>query len=164
MILLDTSVYIAASEDEKIELLLRKISKKVFIYSCEAIQKEVERSIDFLRKHSKKVQGERLKRIYEDVVGGVIRTTINVEKIADEYENEARTLLSKNKLRLMKDDLLIVTSATVAGIKIVVTFNRKTMTREEIVNIYERVNKRNKIPTIRFFKTREELFFMFPSF
>ena len=64
MILIDTSVYIAALADKELEEKLREAGKKAFIISSEVIEKEINKASDFLRSRSKKQEAERLKELY----------------------------------------------------------------------------------------------------
>lgn len=58
----------------------------------------------------------------------------------------------------MADDFQIVASASIASLKFIATFNRRTMANEEIIPIYNKVNSANKLRTPSFIKTKEALF------
>ena len=65
--------------------------------------------------------------------------------------------MSRKKHKDMENDFLIVASASVAGIKNILTFNRKTMASQEIVKVYDIVNPKNNYRTPKFLTTREAL-------
>ena len=155
MILLDTSMYIAAAQDVELEKLLEELSQKVFIQSCDVVEKEIHRSSEFLRKTDRKQQAEELKLIYGKIHRGNITTTERIINLAEQYHQTAD--LSKDKHRDIENDFLIVASASVGSVKTILSLNRKTMASEEMKKIYNIVNSRNKYITPVFLTTREEL-------
>ena len=155
MILLDTSIYIAAAEFEDIERLVEQLATKHFIQSCDVVQVEVHNAAEFLRKTHRKALAERLRLIYDTFPRGTITTTENVFSLAKEYRNEAQ--LSRKKDAKMSKDFLIVASAAIAGIKAIGSFNRKTMADPGMQNVYKRVNTQRKLNTPLFFTTMEDL-------
>ncbi len=89
MMLIDTSIYIAAIEDDELEQLLEKLSRKDFIQSCDMIEKEVHEASEFLRKTDRKQKSEKLKLIYDRLRQGSIKTTERIIGLAQEYHKEA---------------------------------------------------------------------------
>ncbi len=156
MILIDTSVYIAAEEDGSIEKLLEQISEKMFIHSCDVIEKEINLAADFLRRTDRKIESEKLKAIYEKIKEGNIRTSERILRLSEDYHSEA-SQLSKKDHKKIKADFLIVASASVAGVKKILSFNRKTMASEQTIKVYNIVNTRNNCKTPAFLTTKEEL-------
>lgn len=157
MILVDTSVYISALADSGVENVLKKAGKKAFIISSEVVEREIEKASDFLRKRGDKVEAQKLKELYTEVISGTIRLTDRAVEISDRYSSEVRKNISKTRAHQMKDDLRIVSSAAVGGIEATATFNRKTMANQEIVIIYNEINAKYKLKTPRFIRTKEEL-------
>ena len=141
MILIDTSIYIAAIEDYQLEQSLEKLSQTQFIQSCDTIDEEIHEASEFLRKTSRKQESEELKLIYSRIRQGNIRTTERIIGLAQQYHKEAE--LSKKQHKNIDSDFLIVASASVAGVKNILSFNRKTMASAEMASIYSAVNKRN---------------------
>lgn len=84
--------------------------------------------------------------------------TDRVVNISNKYSNEVRARFGKGKTSEMEDDFRIVASASIAALKVVATFNRKTMANEEIIQLYEKINKTNDLKTPKFIKTKEGLF------
>ncbi len=80
------------------------------------------------------------------------------------YSEKVREQFGKDKAKDMKDDLRIVACASVAGLKFIGTFNRKTMASEDIIEIYNSVNKLNKLKTPEFIKSRGTLISLLSSF
>ena len=163
MILVDTSVYIEALADKELEEKLRGTGKKAFIISSEVIDDEIKEAVYFLRRTRRRDEAERLKEIYNSSIGGTIRLTHRVANIAGLYSQEILEKFGKNKSIEMKDDLRIVASASIAGLKYIATFNRKTMANEEIVDIYNKMNNKNKLRTPIFINTKKALFALLPS-
>ncbi|MBI5347609.1 MAG: hypothetical protein HZB66_03290 [Candidatus Aenigmarchaeota archaeon] len=156
MILIDTSVYIEAAKDSSIEKMLEQLSEKAFIHSCDVVEKEINLACDFLRRTDRRDQSERLKLIYEETYEGVIRTSERIIKFVEEYHKAAANF-SKSQHKDIHDDFLIVASATVAGVKKILSFNRKTMASERAIKAYNTVNSKARYRTPVFLTTREEL-------
>ena len=72
MILLDTSMYIAAAQDVELEKLLDDLSQKIFIQSCDIVEEEINDSLEFLRKTDRKQQAEELGLVYAKLHKGNI--------------------------------------------------------------------------------------------
>ena len=72
MILIDTSVYIAAAQDVELEKLLDDLSQKIFIQSCDVVEEEIHDSLEFLRKTDRKQQAEELGLVYAKLHKGNI--------------------------------------------------------------------------------------------
>ena len=155
MILIDTSLYIAAVGDKELEQLLEELSKKNFVQSCDMIEEEVHESSEFLRKTDRNQQSEKLKLVYGKIRQGNIRITERIIGLAKEYHNEAE--LSKKQDKGIDNDFLIVASASVAGLKNILSLNRKTMASEEMKGVYSIINKKYNYKTPVFLTTKEEL-------
>lgn len=155
MILIDTSLYIAAIEDEQLEKILEELSRNVFIQSCDVITEEIHDSSEFLRKTGRKKQSEKLKLIYENIHEGNIRTSDRIIKLSQGYHKEAG--LSKKQHEDIENDFIIIASAVIAGVKNIASLNRKTMASNKMVKLYKIVNSRNKYRTPKFLTTKEEL-------
>jgi len=158
MILVDTSVYIAALTDKEIENMLKCAEKKAFIISSEVIEKEINKASDFLRSIGKKQDAEKLKELYNSTLSGTIKLTDRVINVSDKYTDKVRKKFGKDKAKKMKDDFRIVASASIGGIKDIATFNRKTMANEEIVQIYKEINSKERLKTPEFIKSKDDLF------
>ena len=156
MILIDTSIYISAAEDSSIEKMLENISEKCFIQSCDIVEREIRSSSEFLRQTGRKDASEKLKLIYEKIREGTIKTSERISNLAQEYHKEAFRL-SKSQHKDIKNDFLIVASASVAGVQKIMSFNRKTMASDMMINVYQLVNAGHKYKTPAFLRTREEL-------
>lgn len=138
MILVDTSIYIEAAERNEIESLLEILAEREFIQSCDIIEREVLRAAEYLRKTNRKEIGERLRAIYENFAKGTIKTTERVSSLANDYHRACS--LSKKQDRDIENDFLIVACASVAGIKAILSFNRKTMASEQAQLVYKKIN------------------------
>src|SRR3989338_10378432 len=125
MILIDTSIYIEAAKDIQVENLLEQLAQKVFIQSCDVVEKEIYRSSELLRKTDRKQQAEELKLIYEKIHKGTISTTERIIYLAQQYHQGAN--LSREKQKDIENDFLIVASAYVGGVKTILSLNRRTM-------------------------------------
>ncbi len=154
MILVDTSIYIEASEDAEVERLLEMLSQKSFVQSCDVIEKEIHKACEFLRGTGRKGESERLKAIYNKIRAGSIRTTERIANLAKQYQEAA--IMSKEKHKEINNDFLIVAAASVAGVKNIFSFNRKTMASPALT-VYTEVNARHNFRTPVFMTTKEEL-------
>src|SRR3989344_4433672 len=152
MILIDTSVYIAAITDKEVEKLLMAAGKKKFVISSEVIEKEINSASDFIRKRGDKTGSERLKNIYNSTISGTIKLTERVLKVSEEYSKTVRKNISKARAQEMRDDFRIVSSAAIGSIEAIATFNRKTMSNPEIVTIYKEINGKNALKTPAFIR------------
>ncbi len=155
MILIDTSVYIEAVLDNEIEKLLENLSGKIFIQSCDVIEEEIHDAIKFLRKTDRKQNSEKLSLIHDKIREGSIRTTERIVNLAKEYHNSAD--LSKRQNAGIENDFLIVASASVAGVKNILSLNRKTMASVQMVKVYAAINPKYDYNTPKFLTTKEEL-------
>lgn len=155
MILIDTSVYIATIDDSELEGLLEELSQKAFIQSCDVVEEEIHDSSEFLRKTGRRERAERLRLIYAKIIEGTIGKTERIFNLAQEYQKEAG--LSRRQQKDIENDFLIVASAAVAGVKTVLSFNRKTMCSYNMVKVYDSVNGRNRYKTPKFLTRREDL-------
>lgn len=155
MILIDTSLYIAAVGDIELEQILEELSRKLFVQSCDIIEEEIHESSEFLRKTDRNTQSEKLKLIYGKIRHGNIRTTERIIGLAKDYHAEAE--LSKKQHKGIDNDFLIVASASVAGVKSILSLNRKTMASEDMKDVYQITNKKQKYKTPSFLTTKEEL-------
>ena len=156
MILIDTSIYIEAAEKEDVRELIEAISKKSFVLSCDPIEKEIDEASDFLRGINKKEDSEKLKGIYNEIKQGKINLTDRIKNLRDQYINAANHL-SKDQKKWITNDLLIVASASVAGVNHILSLNRKTMAAYQMVEIYTKINKLNGYKTPAFITTIEGL-------
>ncbi len=156
MILIDTSLYIQAVRDASLEDLLEQLSRKTFVQSCVIIENEIDTACEFLRRTDRKQEAEKLKLIYGRVRQGNIRATERIITLADDYHRAAREY-SKQQHKDIANDFLIVASAAVAGIKNILSLNRKTMASLQMIRVYAAVNAKNRYPTPRFFMTADEL-------
>ncbi len=156
MILVDTSVYINALADSEVETMIKTAGQKSFIISSEVIEREIQLASDFLRKRGRKNEAQRLKDLYNSTVSGTIKLTSRILDLSDKYAFEVKNRISKARSSEMKDDFRIVSSATIGSLKAIATFNRKTMSNPEIVSLYIEINKKNKLKTPKFIKTKEE--------
>ncbi|MBI4162164.1 MAG: hypothetical protein HY513_00645 [Candidatus Aenigmarchaeota archaeon] len=163
MILIDTSVYISALTDQELENVLSEASKKSLIMSSEVIDREIKKAVNHLRATNRKTDSEKLRELYDASIGGTIKLTDRVLSIADKYSDIVKEKFGKDKAKEMEDDLRIVASASIAGLKLIGTFNRKTMASDDIVEIYRNVNNSSKLKTPEFIKSKERLLEFFAS-
>ena len=157
MTLLDTSILIESVDNRKAELLLEKLAGREFIFSCDVIEREIEKAIDFLRKTDRKKQAEKLRLLYEKFRQGSIKTSSRIQNLANQYHHEIGGDISKKEHKNMENDFLIVASASVGGVRHVVSLNRKTMTSSKAINAYKKVNQKNAVKIPTFIKSLEEL-------
>ncbi|HLD41786.1 MAG TPA: hypothetical protein VJB06_02025 [archaeon] len=156
MILIDTSIYIEAAEKEDIRKILQDISKKYFVQSCDPIEREVNKACDFLRSRGKRDDSEKLRIIYNETKQGVIRLSDRILDLTRQYAQVA-CHLSKDQHKRINNDLRIVASASVASVETILSFNRKTMASEKMVEAYNTVNKTRGYRTPIFITTIEGL-------
>lgn len=102
MILVDTSVYISSLADSELETVLKKAGEKAFIISSEVVEQEMQEASDFLRKTNRRKDGDRLKEIYSSSVGGTIRLTGRVVRVAEGYSEKVKEKFGKSKRKIRK--------------------------------------------------------------
>ncbi|MDI6721581.1 MAG: hypothetical protein QMD85_04265 [Candidatus Aenigmarchaeota archaeon] len=157
MILIDTSVYISAMTDPELEKALIDVSKKSIIMSSVVVEKEITKASGFLRRTYRKENSEKLKELYNTCAGGKIGITPFVLRLSDEYFAAVKQKYGRSKAEGMIEDFRIVSAASAAALATVATFNRKTMGNEEIIEIYKSVNKKHKLKTPHFIRSKSEL-------
>ena len=156
MILIDTSIYIEASEKEDVRKLLESIAKKYFVQSCDPIEREINKACDFLRNRGEKGEAEKLKIIYTETKQGLINLSDRILDLTRLYGQLANHL-SKDQYKKMNNDLRIVASASVASVQTILSLNRKTMASEKMIEVYNKVNKEKGYRTPAFITTMEGL-------
>jgi len=149
-VLVDTSVYIESIKDAEVQNALEKIVAKILVLSSEVIDDEIDAAVDFLRKTGRKEEAEKLKDIYRKIVGGS-------SGLSNSYSSETTLRFGKRKAEEMKNDLRIVSSASIGGINKIVAINKKTMASDKIMEIYRSVNSTRRLKTPGFLRTKEEL-------
>ncbi len=156
MILVDTSVYIEASEKEDVRELLYAISKKNFVQSCDPVDEEINDACNFLRSCGKRNDAEKLKIIYMETKQGLINLSDRILDLTRQY-NELAYHLSKDQHKKINNDLRIVASASVASVGTILSLNRKTMASEKMIEVYDKINKIKGYRTPKFITTIEGL-------
>ena len=155
MMLIDTSLYIAAVDDNEMEALLGELAQKTFVQSCEIIDREIHDSMEMLRSSGRKQQAEQLGILYDKIHQGSIRESGRIIELAQEYHKNAG--LSRKQHKDIDNDFLIVASASVAGVAAIASLNRKTMSSEGMVRVYTLINSKNRHKTPAFATTKETL-------
>jgi len=139
IIILDTNVYgwyieysiNGGRQAEAVDAfnLLSKVlemKNKVEVLATQTIEREI-----------KNAKNSALSQLFYSTIKGVIKTTKRMNELAEEYYNECK----KAKLHFVTiDDCEIVASATITGIKFLVTENRKTLNNPKVIEIIETVN------------------------
>lgn len=98
----------------------------VEVLATETIEREI-----------KDAKNSTLSELFYSTIKGVIKTSKRISELAEEYFQECK----KVKLRLVTiDDCEIVASATIAGVQLLITENRKTLNNPNVIRIIEIVN------------------------
>lgn len=143
-IIFDTSVYGKLSEDPEVtDIILQKLSKEFVIYGTDVIKKE-------LRETPRSIfqSGKRLRNILLSLYQSFIRKNHHylrfnklIETLAKDYMAEYRKKGGNLSDRKMKNDLIIVATATIYKLDIVVSDDEKSMLSTAAIAAYKAVNK-----------------------
>ena len=125
-------------------LLLKILElKKPVVLGTETVEKEI-----------KAANNPTLSELFYSIVSGIIKKTERAEKLALNYYDYCR----KEKLNLVTiADCKIVASALIAGTKIFVTENRKTLNNPRVVKAVGGVNSINGLGNVRIMDSKNAL-------
>lgn len=139
IVVLDTNVY-----GWYIEYSIKGSRQSEAINAFNLLSKilEMKNSIEVLatqtiEREIKAAKNSALSQLFYSLIKGVIKTTKRVTELAEEYFQGWK----KAKLHLVTiDDCEIVASATIAGVELLVTENRKTLNNPNVIGIIETVD------------------------
>ena len=148
-ILIDSNIYgwelsyVTGSRNERalncnklITLLLEEVDKKkpsVNVLSFEIVIKEL-----------KEAKNYDLIALHDSIVSGVIKISDRIKSLSNKYFEECK---KANLFNTTIEDCQIVAAATVSGSSYMVTENRKTLSRKEAVDIYQKINNEKGLKT-----------------
>jgi len=114
--------------------LMTKIFKgrdKIQVLGTETIEKEI-----------KKAQQVELRGLFYSTINGLIRNSKNVIGLSEEYFNECR----KEGLRFVTlADCETVAASAVAGLRSLVTENRKSLNHPKVKGAFRKINSKRKL-------------------
>ena len=158
-ILLDTNIYGLSLEKKDVSNILvflaeekQKSEKKYFVLGSEIINNEINAI-------PHKDTRARLKELYQVVISGEIRLTNNIKLLAIDYYNECKN----NNIKITLEDCQIVASSCFANVDFIVTDNRKTMRNSKAIEIFNLINKKNRLRTPEFIGYETLKSFLFSS-
>lgn len=151
-VLLDTNIYGFVIEFDLD--LVEKITScdKIVVYGNNVIRKELRET-----PKGKKTKARRSYRIlllnnFDLIVGKhMIPVTKKTERLAKEYFNEFKRNKGAQRWQKIKNDFLIVASATLKDLDIVVSEDNKTMLSKKAMDSYQVVNGKHLLRTPTFF-------------
>ncbi len=149
--MLDTNVYGLGIEDSSVKTLLERLAVEkekgvIEILSSDTILKEIRKTGD------RNLRG-RLREYHDSVAKGVIKLSINIKNLANQYFDECK----KRKIKVTLADCEIVAAATFVGVNQVVSNNRKTMTNPDAIKVYEIINKSKGLKMPHFANVQEAI-------
>ena len=150
-ILLDTNIYGWALEKQGIADLLaffaeKKQTKEIFVLGSEIINKEI-------NANPYREARERMKELYQAVISGEIRLTESVESLANIYFN----VCEEKRIKITLEDCGIVSSASLAGVDVIITDNRSTMSNAKSIEIFDSINRKRKLKHFKFMNSDEAI-------
>ena len=150
-LLLDTNIYGWALEKEEIADLLaffaeKKQTKEIIVLGSEIINKEI-------NANPYREARERMKELYQAVISGEVRLTESVDSLANIYFNGCR----EKGIKITLEDCSIVSSASLAAIDLIITDNRSTMSNPKSIEIFDSINRKRKLKTIKFMNSNEAI-------
>jgi len=162
-IVLDTNVYGWALDGS------RGVKKHSAINSLSLVQKFTEDkdgkkrqfeifSCKDIKKETRKAKEPDLERLHDSLVSGLISFTPEIESLAEEYY---KTCKERGIVGIQKSDCRIIASVTFAGIKFFVTENRKTIIKDDVLSVLEKVNKKGKLKTPSIITSNDALKILF---
>lgn len=157
-ILFDTSVYGKLVEDSKTSDLIKEKRKKEFIiYGCSTIRKELRNTPKDIIYGNRKVQTLLLEAYDSLIVKENHNLKFNdlVENLSNAYFKEYRKQKGNLGEKAMKNDLIIIATATIYQLDIIVSNDVKTMLGDKAIQSYKKVNGRYGIKDPEF-KTYEK--------
>lgn len=157
-VLIDTNVYGWALKNKKIRefleiLAIEKSKQKPMIraLSCDVVLREIRKTKDRELRSS-------LRSIHDSVTSGYIKLSEKVKRLASHYIDKCE----EEGIKIENADALIVSSGTLAGVHLIITQNRKTMGNPKAIEVYNEINRENKLKTpniVSVSKARELLVF-----
>ena len=154
-VILDSSVYGRLTADpEIIKIVEVNIPEKFVIYGSETIRKELRDTPRYVRH-----QGRNLRILLLNIYGKLTRgheLKLNrlVGVLSSDYFKEYAKQGSIRSNKKMKNDLLIIATATIYNLDIVVSDDEKTMFSSSAINAYKTVNKKYSLRNPRFLTYR----------
>ena len=142
-VILDTSVYGKLSEDPQMtDIILRNLSKEFVIYGTDTIKNELRETPSHVFH-----EGKNLKNILLSLYRAFVRKSRHdlrynklIETLAKDYMIEYRKKGGNISDKKMKNDLIIIATATIYKLDIVISDDEKSMLSTKAVAAYKSVN------------------------
>jgi len=158
-IMFDTSVYGKLVEDDLIrEKFERKFnSNEYVVYGISVIRKELRKTPKDIVLGNKKLR-ILLLTLYDSLVkkkNHDLKINPLIEKLSSDYFKEYKKLRGNLSKKEMKNDLIIIATATIYHLDIIVSNDEKTMLSPICLKVYKTVNKRYglKDPIFKLYKS-----------
>lgn len=148
--LLDTNVYAELIMDEEVQReLLQLVPVRILIYGSEVNRTElrdVPKEIQ-LQDKSKRMMLLQMYDLLTQKEKRTYRTTPFIELLSLKYFEEYVRQKGKKGYEELRKDFIIVATATIHGLDIIVSQDKKTMLSSEAQKAYETVNQQNQLRT-----------------
>lgn len=141
-ILLDTHFYGLLSKDEERLRIVEKIKAggKIVIYGFKTIRNELRDVPKLIRTENKNLRIDLL-NLYDSIVENhVLELTGNILEIAENYYKAYKEFGGIRSKEDVRNDLIIVSAASLNNLDIVVSNDEKTMLAENAVRAYALIN------------------------
>lgn len=142
-VLLDSSVYGRLTENpEIIEILIKRIPKEFVIYGNEVIRKELRDTPKYVRHEGKNLR-ILLLNVYRNLTRyHELKLNKLIEMLSSDYFKEYAKQGGVRSDKKMKNDLILIATATIYSLDIVVSDDEKTMLSPDAIKAYKTVNHR----------------------
>lgn len=144
-ILFDTSVYgRLIYEPEVLEKIERKYKKEFIIYGCSTIRKELKDTPKHIIHGKRKTQIELL-NVYDSFIvkeNHDLKYNKLVEDLSLDYFNEYKKNKGASSLDSIKNDFIIIATATIYQLEIIISDDKRTMFSDKAIESYKIVNRR----------------------
>ena len=143
-ILFDTSIYgYLESDPHTLEIIKIKYKKDFILYGCSTIRKELKNTPKEIVHEKHKVRIVLL-NIYDSFIvkeNHDLKYNKLVETLASDYFKEYRKNGGSLSNDALKNDLIIIATATIYKLDIIVSADKKSMLSEKAIRSYMEVNK-----------------------
>ncbi len=152
-VLLDTNIYSWFFEGNQIELIQKVAeSHKLQVYGFSVIRKEL-RATPHSIYHAKMNYRNQLISTYDQITSNhVYGINEKIEELATVYAEQLRNDYQK---KMIWNDLLIISCASVHALDIVVSRDKRTMFSELMKEIYIKVNQEKKLKIPKFYSEED---------
>ena len=153
-VMLDTNIYGFIVEEENPELILESIANSnVLICGSKVVRDELRKIPSNRTKGAKKLRNDVL-RFYNILVKDKRNYEVNklIKELAEEYQKSYKR---KGKNQDLKNDFLIVATASIHQVKIVCSNDEKTMKSKTALKVYSEVNSKFQLQKPEFISLKK---------